>query len=79
MAATATVGSAPVSEMKIVTMPREADEKLLEWVRRRHRGDRCADIGRDWGVSGNNVRDTTNRVRDHDAKHSGEDVKEHYW
>lgn len=65
--------------MKIVNMHREADEKLLEWVRRRHHGERCVDIGRDWGVSANNVRDTTNRVRDHDAKYSGEYMRGHYW
>jgi hypothetical protein len=61
-------------------IPRAADERVLNWIRRRRAGESCADIARIVGVNRGAVVRDTNKVRDADIKESGEtDIEKDYW
>lgn len=58
---------------------RAADERLLSWIAARAAGQSSAMIARANGCTAAHIRTVTNRVRDDDARISGEDIEGHYW
>lgn len=61
--------------MAAAHFPRSADERMLDWLARRSRGELPAQIARLWQTTAGTVRSMTRRVRDADVAESGEDVR----
>ena len=67
------------AQIRIRHVPRENDELVLSWVRRRASGTSASRIAREVGINSGIVIIATNAVRDADMRESGEDVDGHYW
>ncbi len=65
--------------MRIRHIPRERDEELLEWIRRKIDGWTWGEIARAFGRSAVSVQNACFNVRKADAAESGEDVTGAYW
>lgn len=67
------------SQIRIHHVPREKDELVLSWVRRRAGGTSASRIANEEGINSGIVIIATNAVRNADVRESGEVVDGHYW